>query len=124
MADQYSPKEIEKITRAFFTDNPIYRNLRLELNNEYIESSPEASDAATAILKNSIDLVGERIHFTYDYGDNWEVEIKLEKVCSDDTTPASDFPRVLEGTGFGIIEDCAGVPGLADLATAFKTKSG
>ena len=124
MANQYSPKEIEKLIRAFFTNNPVYRNPRLELKNEYIESSPETEDPAAALLKNTINLVGERIHFTYDFGDSWEVEIKLEKVYNDDTTPALEFPRVLEGSGFGIIEDCGGVPGLVDLTAAFKKKSG
>ena len=124
MADQYSPEEIDKLTRAFFTKNPGYRNLRLELKNEYIDSSPDSVDAAEALLKKMLNLIGERIDFTYDFGDNWEVITKLEKVYSDDTTPASDFPRVLEGAGFGIIEDCGGVPGLADLSAAFKKKSG
>lgn len=124
MADQYSPKEIKKLTGVFFTKNPIYRNLRLELKNEYIESSPDSTDAAEAVLKNMLNLIGEQIKLTYDFGDNWEVVAKLEKIYSDDTTQASNFPRVLEGAGFGIIEDCGGVPGLADLAAAFKKKSG
>lgn len=124
MADQYSPEEIENLTRAFFTKNPVYRNFRLELKNEYIESSPDSADAAEALLKNMLNLIGEQINFTYDFGDNWEVAAKLEKVYSDDTTSASDFPRVLEGAGFGIIEDCGGVPGLTDIAAAYKKKSG
>ena len=124
MADQYSPKEIEKLTRTFFMENPVYRNLRLELKNEHIDSSPGSADAAEALLKNMLNLIGEQIYFTYDFGDNWEVVAKLEKIYSDDTTPASDFPHVLEGAGFGIIEDCGGGPGLGDLAAAFKKKSG
>ena len=124
MADQYTPKEIEKLTRTFFTENPVYRNLRLELKNEYINSSPDSTNAAEALLKNMLNLIGEQIYFTYDFGDNWEVIVKLEKVYSDDTTLASDFPRVLEGAGFGIIEDCGGVPGLADLVAAYKKKFG
>ena len=124
MADQYSPKEIDKLTRAFFTNNPVHRNLRLELKNEYAESFPDAADAAEALLKNMLNLIGEQIYFTYDFGDNWEVVIKLENVYSDDATPASDFPRVLGGAGFGIIEDCGGVHGLGELAAAYKKKSG
>ena len=124
MADQYSPKEIEKLTRTFFAENPAYRNLRLELKKDYIDSSPESADAAQAMVKSMLNLIGEQIHFTYDFGDNWEVVAKLEKIYSDDTTSSSDFPRVLEGAGFGIIEDCGGVPGLGDLAAAFKKKSG
>ena len=123
MADKYSPKELDKLVTSFFTKNPVYRNLHLELKNEYVETSPETSDAAEALLKNILNHVGERINFTYDFGDNWEVVVKLEKEYHVDTS-ASAFPRVLEGAGFGIIEDCGGVPGLADLVTAFKKKSG
>ena len=109
MAEKHSPKEIDKLTRAFFTENPVYRNLRLELKNEYFDASPDAADAAEVFLKNTLELVGERIIFTYDFGDNWEVVIVLEKVYKDAAGAASDFPRVLEGSGFGIIEDCGGV---------------
>ena len=38
--------------------------------------------------------------------------------------PGSVLPRVLEGAGFGIIEDCGGVPGLEELTEAFKKKKG
>jgi hypothetical protein len=124
MAEKYSTKEIDKLTRAFFTENPVYRNLRFELKNEYGNSSPDAADAAEVLLKDTLELVGERIIFTYDFGDNWEVVIVLEKVYKDAAGAASDFPRVLEGSGFGIIEDCGGVPGLEDIASAYKKKSG
>ena len=50
--------------------------------------------------------------------------VKLEKIHSDDTTQASNFPRVLEGAGFGIIEDCGGVPSLADIAASLNKRSG
>lgn len=124
MANKYSPKELDKLVTSFFTKNPVYKNLHLELKNEYVETSPETSDAAETLLKNILNLKGERINFTYDFGDNWEVDVSLEKVYQDDTSTASVYPRVLEGAGFGIIEDSGGVPGLADLATAFKKKSG
>ena len=51
-------------------------------------------------LKNMLNLVNEQINFTYDFGDNWEVLAKLEKIHSDGTTQASNFTRVLEGAGF------------------------
>lgn len=124
MADKYSPKELDKLITSFLTKNPSYRNLHLELKNEYVETSPEASDAAEALLKNILNLEGERINFTYDFGDNWEITVELEKMYVNDSSPASVFPRVLEGSGFGIIEDCGGVPGLVDIAAAFQKKSG
>ena len=30
-------------------------------------------------MKKMLNLIGEQIHFTYDFGDNWEVVAKLEK---------------------------------------------
>lgn len=124
LAGQYTPKEIEKFARAFFAENPDYRNLHLELKNEYAATSTDAANVACTSLKDCFYRTGDRLNFTYDFGDNWEVEIKLEKVYKDEITSAAFFPRVLEGAGFGIIEDCGGVPGLVDLTAAFKKKTG
>lgn len=62
--------------------------------------------------------------FTYDYGDNWQVAITLEKIIVDKELPGKELPRVLEGEGFGIIEDCGGSYGLEELLKAFKKKKG
>lgn len=37
---------------------------------------------------------------------------------------AGELPNVLEGEGFGIIEDCGGAGGLEELGKAFKKKKG
>ena len=124
MAKTYSQEDLDKLTKAFFEENPVYKNLRLELINERSYHAPDAKDATKALLKNTINQVGERLHFTYDFGDNWEIDITLLMVSVDSETPNSEFPRVLEGSGFGIIEDCGGVPGLTDIASAYKKKSG
>jgi hypothetical protein len=63
-------------------------------------------------------------HVNYDFGDDWWVDIDLEQIFVDDDLPGNELPRVLEGEGFGIIEDCGGVGGLEDLARAFKEKEG
>ena len=60
----------------------------------------------------------------YDFGDDWRVIVKLEQTLNGDDLPGSELPRVLEGKGFGIVEDCGGVYGLAELVEAFKTKEG
>jgi len=70
------------------------------------------------IIKNS------RVTVLYDFGDGWEVNLKLEKVFNDPDLPGKELPRVLEGGGFGIIEDCGGPGGLEELAAAFKAKQG
>jgi len=60
----------------------------------------------------------------YDFGDDWRVRITLERIFSDPDLPGKELPRVLEGKGYGIIEDCGGIWGLADLTEAFKEKNG
>lgn len=65
-----------------------------------------------------------RLLVEYDYGDGWEVAVRLEEKLSIPNLAASDLPRVLEGGGWGIVEDCGGVPGLEELALAFREKKG
>ena len=56
----------------------------------------------------------------YDYGDGWEVMLRLEEIIEDRELPGKELPRVLEGEGYGIIEDCGGPQGLAHLGEVFK----
>jgi hypothetical protein len=64
-----------------------------------------------------------KLVFEYDYGDGWEVNLTLESFEKVEIN-ANDLPRLLEGEGFGIIEDCGGPGGLTELAKAFKIKKG
>jgi len=65
-----------------------------------------------------------RLLVNYDFGDDWRVIVKLEKMFSNPDLPGKELPRVLEGKGFGIIEDCGGIYGLEELAVAFNAKQG
>ena len=60
----------------------------------------------------------------YDFGDNWCFNIVLEKIFQDANINGRDLPRVIEGEGFGIIEDCGGTMELEDIREAFKIKKG
>lgn len=62
--------------------------------------------------------------FTYDYGDNWKILIRLEKIIMDKALPGKELPRVLGGAGYGIVEDCGGTTGLKELSQAFKRGKG
>lgn len=55
----------------------------------------------------------------YDFGDGWEIKLTLEAVIED-----KELPRVLEGEGYGIIEDCGGPGGLERITEALQKKSG
>lgn len=65
-----------------------------------------------------------RLIVAYDFGDGWAVTVRLEKRIDIPDVTAKDLPRVLKGSGWGIVEDCGGVPGLEELAQAFTDKKG
>ena len=80
---------------------------------------------ATKIKLSQLHLDSpSRLVVWYDFGDDWRVVATLEKIITEPTLPARELPRVLEGQGYGIVEDCGGIPGLFDLVKAFKAKRG
>jgi hypothetical protein len=104
-------------------------NWHIELLNEDYEdyrsnNDIKVTDAADSILKYVVSTPKDKMMFNYDYGDNWLISLVLEKVIIDEELPGKELPRVLEGTGYGIIEDCGGTSGLEALTKAFKKKSG
>ncbi|TVP95359.1 MAG: plasmid pRiA4b ORF-3 family protein [Acholeplasmatales bacterium] len=81
-------------------------------------------DASSIKLRFFVDQIDEVLRLNYDFGDNWWVRLVLEDVFTDRDIPGTVFPRVLEGSGYGIVEDCGGIGGLLDLIEAFKQKHG
>lgn len=101
---------------------------RYEFINEFFEdydiphlTQKEIRDSR---LYNEIVVAGDVIRVNYDFGDDWYVTLTLEKIFRDKELDGHELPRVLEGAGFGIVEDVGGIGGLEDLAKAFKKKSG
>ncbi len=88
------------------------------------EESEKLIDATDNILKHTVYNLEDHMTFTYDFGDNWQMSVVLDKIIEDKELPGKELPRVLEGKGYGIIEDCGGVVGLEDIAKAFKKKKG
>lgn len=92
---------------------------------EFMDEDEDAQDMAAVKMKNVFyGVAGEKLLMEYDFGDSWQVELTLESITKDPDLPGKELPRVLEGKGFGIVEDCGGTPGLAEVARAFKEKSG
>lgn len=104
--------------------------LRFEIMDEDFEdlSAPHRNvrvcDATEGTLRRIKLHPGSTLNFNYDFGDDWWVTLTLVEIIEDKDLPGSELPRVLDGAGFGIIEDCGGVGGLMDLAAAFKKKKG
>ena len=85
---------------------------------------PSTHAASEVTLKDVFDGGDSRFTFVYDFGDDWEVKVKLEKFGTIAPVANKDLPYIDSGAGFGIIEDCGGVYGLEDIAEAFKSKTG
>ena len=59
---------------------------------------------------------GDRLRYTYDFGDDWDHDIKLEKVLPPDADlHVAAVPVCLAGKGACPPEDCGGAWGYADL---------
>ncbi len=109
-----------------FDKSPELAKFRIELQNEYsfTEFEGRTLDAAKTKVKNVLSHETETMNFSYDYGDGWVIDLTLEKIFEDKELPGKDLPRVLEGEGFGIIEDCGGPGGLEEIIKAYRVKKG
>ena len=124
MRKSFTDKELNSVLgKDYIAD--LLKAWRFELpSDEVIENENEKwRDATKYRLMDVADNVRCRLTFEYDYGDGWQIDIKLES-CDKIEISANDLPRVLEGEGFGIVEDVGGVGGLEELAKAFKNKNG
>jgi hypothetical protein len=85
---------------------------------EYGLADPELGhrDERKATLDRLLKREGERIRYTYDFGDDWEHEIVLERVLA--AEPGVRYPVCVTGNGACPPEDCGGVWGYEDLREA------
>ncbi|PIU36286.1 hypothetical protein COT03_00365 [Candidatus Shapirobacteria bacterium CG07_land_8_20_14_0_80_39_18] len=62
----------------------------------------------------------DKIYYTYDFGDNWEHQIVLEKILPKRSVK---YPLCLEGKLACPPEDCGSIPGYYDCIEVFKNKN-
>lgn len=118
--------ELNKIAYEILSGDQKLANIHIELPNDYGFPELEITnlDASKTKVKNVLTSETESMTFSYDFGAGWEIDVVLEKIFEDKDLPGKELPRVLDGCGYGIIEDCGGSGGLEDLAKAFKRKKG
>ena len=122
---RYPSRKMREIPDEFRASLKIYRyeipndESFAEQNDDYV-----VFDATTHKISRITKDSGTRLNFNYDFGDDWWISLTLENVFFDKELNAKELPRVLEGAGYGIIEDCGGVSGLEELTKAFKKKKG
>lgn len=84
---------------------------------EYGKLDPELglahADEAAVRLLELLSAPGDKLRYTYDFGDDWVHDILLEKVLRE--TPENTYPHCMAGKGRRPPEDCGGVWGYADL---------
>lgn len=97
-------------------------SFRYELPSEE-NDDPNSIDATKTKVK-SLFGKNDTVTFLYDFGDGWEISLICEKIIYDSGIPGKMLPRVVEGEGYGIIEDCGGTGGLEEIALAYKTGEG
>lgn len=76
----------------------------------------------TENIRISQDLINEKdkVKYTYDFGDDWEHEIVLEKILDYDDN--INYPICTAGRRNGPIEDCGGIWGYSDIVYAIENK--
>lgn len=77
--------------------------------NEYGIAEPELGhlDERKVYLSQVLAGVGDKLRYTYDFGDNWEHDVTLEKILSDSAGLAGSVCTA--GKGACPPEDCGGV---------------
>jgi hypothetical protein len=73
---------------------------------------------APVTLEQVAPTANSKLRYTYDFGDNWEHDILVEKVLDRDQT--ATYPRCTGGRRAGPPEDCGGVWGYAELVQSLN----
>lgn len=76
----------------------------------------DEGDESSVALEQVVARVGSKIRYVYDFGDDWDHEIVLEKVV--DREEAVDYPRCTGGRRAAPPEDCGGMWGYLNLVDA------
>jgi hypothetical protein len=76
-------------------------------------AAPRPGEIASERTRLTTALRGGRtLKYIYDFGDQWEHQIKLEKAWAPDSQIR--LPRCIDGAGATPPEDCGGSPGCED----------
>jgi hypothetical protein len=81
---------------------------------------PPIRDARTTRL-DKVATTGAAFNYTYDFGDNWEHRVTVEKVL--EASPVASLPVCLDGRRAGPPEDCGGVSGYEELLAVLADRS-
>jgi hypothetical protein len=69
-------------------------------------------------LEQVATAVNSKLRYTYDFGDNWDHDIRVEKVLDHDET--AEYPRCTGGRRAAPPDDCGGIWGYAELVEVLR----
>ena len=104
----------EAIQQAMGWDN-CHMHLFSVGGQEYGSPDPELGHASDKKVRLSQVLTGpgDRLRYTYDFGDDWEHDIVLEETRT--AVPEETYPSCVAGNGACPPEDCGGAWGYDEL---------
>lgn len=124
-------RRYKEVWKEIFDKDYDIKKIRCGIPNEdniygenFFEGYEPLKDASKEYVKHYINNINDEMIFKYDFGDNWIIKIKIEKLIKNSQESGKNFPKVIGGQGYGIIENCGGAGGLENLREAFKLKNG
>lgn len=87
------------------------RGIRVAPDSEYADFQMPGTISSDTVIDGLVADT-KKFTYTYDFGDNWEHTIEVEKLLEDENAP---WARVIKYKGDVIPEDCGGIYGYYDL---------
>lgn len=115
-----NPEMLEQLNREF-------KKVRYgitAIKNIYMYRTPEGyeelKNAEEIKIRDVICYENEEFFFYYDPEINWKIKIVLEKIFVDKNLFTKELPKVIDGNGYGIIENKAGCKDLEKFRSELK----
>lgn len=102
-----------------FADSHYKPKLMITVLNEEIdlsEDGEEMLESENVLLSDIFTKEGQQMAYLYDFGDNWEHDVILEKI----EPKTSINAQLLDGEGACPVEDCGGAPGFDEFKKAIN----
>lgn len=88
---------------------------------QHPDAEYETEDAATTVLRDLDLRAGSELVYIYDFGDDWNHDVRVEKVLPMPSERSPDWsPRLLGGARAAPPEDAGGPPGYANMLAALR----
>lgn len=102
----------------FIDDKTIITDTEGEYYEPIYENEIEESEVK---LSEFFKKEGDKMIYNYDFGDDWDHEVKLEKIL--DRESKKNYPYLVTGKRIAPIEDCGGIWSWENICEAMRNKN-